>query len=96
MANEHTDKAVKTSSKCFFAQEINDEMGDGTGYYRIVEQDLQSVTYAPEGAVVFSHKDWKEFIKEIKKAKYAFKESDTDDKIKIKLDVEKIKYEKDK
>ena len=88
------DKAVKVNSKCFFTYEIKDNMGDGTGFYRIVEQELQSRTFLPEGTVVFSHKEWKEFVKEIKKSKYKFNEKDLDDKIKIKLDDEKIKYDK--
>jgi len=87
-------KAVKVNSETFFTYEIKDSQGDGTGYYRIVEQELHSRTFLPEGTVVFSKKDWKDFAKEIKKAKYTFNGADLDDKIKIKLDEGKIKYDK--
>ena len=88
------DKAVKVNSETFFTYEIKDQMGDGTGYYKIVEQELQSRTFFPEGTVVFSKKNWKDFAKEIKKAKYSLNGADLDDKIKLKLDEEKIKYNK--
>lgn len=91
------DKAVKVNSACFFTYEIKDSEGDGTGLYRLVEQQIQSRTFLPEGTVVFSHKDWKEFVKEIKKeAKYIFK--DLSDELKDKLKAEKLEskiYEKD-
>ncbi len=89
------DDAVKVNSKCFFTYEIKDSQGDGTGMYCVKEQEIQSRTFLPEGTVVFSHKEWKEFVKEIKKQKYKFKESDLDDKMKEKFDEDKIKYETD-
>ena len=94
------DNAVKVNSQCFFAYELKDQMGDGTGLYRLVEQPIQSRTFLPEGTVVFSHKDWKEMVKEIKKeAKYIFKASALSESIKDKLKKEKlddkIKDEKD-
>ena len=82
------DKAIKINSKCFFTVEIKDEMGDGTGFYRIIEQELHSRTFLPEGTVVFSKKDWKDFVKEIKKNKYKFK--DVDEKMAKKLKDEKL------
>ena len=90
MANE-TEKAVKVNSSCYYVVEIKDSVGDGTGYYRLKEQDLQSRTFFPEGTVVWSHKDWKEMVKELKKkAKYIFKSEDLDEKIKDKLKEDKL------
>ena len=87
-------KAVKVNSETFFTYEIKDSQGDGTGYYKIVEQELHSRTFLPEGTVVFAKKDWKDFVKEIKKAKYKFKEGDLSIKSKEKFDEKKIKYDK--
>ena len=85
------DKAVKVNSQCYFTYEIMDSQGDGTGLYRLVDQPIQSRTFLPENTVVFSHKDWKEFCKELKKeAKYKFKESDLSDELKDKLKDEKL------
>ena len=91
MANEAYDKAVKVNSSCYYIVEIKDSVGDGTGYYRLKEQDLQSRTFFPEGTVVFFHKDWKEMVKELKKdAKYVFKDEDLGEKIKDKLKEENL------
>ena len=85
------DKAVKLNSQCYFTYEIMDSQGDGTGYYRLKAQDLQSRTFFPEGTVVWSHKDWKEMVKELKKeAKYIFKSEDLDEEIKDKLKEDKL------
>ena len=84
------DDAVKINSKVYFLYELKDEMGDATGYWACKTQDLQSRTFFPQGSVVYSHKEFKELAKEIKKGNKAFKDVDLDDKIKDKFKEEKL------
>ncbi len=94
------DKAIKINSECFFTYELKDDQGDGTGYYRVMEQDRQSRTilgiqYTSANTKMFSHKEWKKFVKEIKKTKYKFKKSDMDDEMKDKFKEENMAFEDD-
>ena len=84
------DDAVKINSKVYFLYEIKDEMGDGTGYWACKTQDLQSRTFFPQGSVVYSHKEFKELAKEIKKGNKLFKDEDMEDRIKEKFKDEKL------
>ena len=82
------DDAVKIDSKTYFLYEIKDEMGDGTGYWACKTQDLWSRTFFPQGSVVYSHKEFKELAKEIKKGNKVFK--DLDKEIEDKFKEEKL------